>query len=55
MAASWKSMPSRAFGRTVSVSQATWRVALIIPLYFPTAWFARLKARRRDIAWLKYF
>lgn len=32
-----------------------WYFALLIPLYFPTAWFSRLKARRRDIAWLKYF
>lgn len=32
-----------------------WYLALIVPLYFPTAWFARLKSRRRDIAWLKYF
>ncbi|WP_295562963.1 heparan-alpha-glucosaminide N-acetyltransferase domain-containing protein [uncultured Sphingomonas sp.] len=31
-----------------------WYVALIVPLYLPTAWFARFKARRRDIAWLKY-
>jgi uncharacterized membrane protein len=32
-----------------------WYVALIVPLYIPTAWFSRLKKRRRDIAWLKYF
>ncbi|WP_198351050.1 DUF1624 domain-containing protein [Flavisphingomonas formosensis] len=32
-----------------------WYVAMIVPLYIPTAWFARLKRRRRDIAWLKYF
>lgn len=32
-----------------------WFVAMIVPLYIPTAWFARLKRRRRDIAWLKYF
>jgi uncharacterized membrane protein len=31
-----------------------WYVALIVPLYVPTAWFSRLKARRRDIAWLTY-
>ncbi|WP_345821628.1 hypothetical protein ABC766_07195 [Methylobacterium fujisawaense] len=31
-----------------------WYAALIVPLYFPTAWFSRLKASRRDIAWLKY-
>jgi uncharacterized membrane protein len=32
-----------------------WYAALIVPLYFPTAWFSRLKRRRRDITWLKYF
>ncbi|WP_137823305.1 DUF1624 domain-containing protein [Pseudomonas sp. D(2018)] len=28
---------------------------LVVALYLPVRWFARLKARRRDIAWLKYF
>lgn len=32
-----------------------WFVAMIVPLYIPTVWYARLKRRRRDIAWLKYF
>lgn len=32
-----------------------WYAGMIAPLYFPTAWFSRLKKRRRDIAWLKYF
>jgi uncharacterized membrane protein len=32
-----------------------WYVALIVPLYLPTAWYSRLKKRRRDITWLKYF
>ena len=32
-----------------------WFVVLIVPLYLPTAWYSRLKRRRRDIAWLKYF
>jgi uncharacterized membrane protein len=32
-----------------------WYVALLLPLYLPTVWFSRLKRRRRDIAWLKYF
>lgn len=31
-----------------------WSIALVVPLYYPTAWFARLKARRRDITWLRY-
>ena len=28
---------------------------LAITLYLPVRWFAALKARRRDIGWLKYF
>ena len=33
-----------------------WLAALLLPLalYPPVRWFAGLKARRRDIAWLKY-
>ncbi|WP_321896868.1 DUF1624 domain-containing protein [Burkholderia cepacia] len=27
---------------------------LIVPLYWPAAWFARLKQRRKDLGWLKY-
>lgn len=27
---------------------------LIVPLYYPTRWFAELKQRRKDIWWLKY-
>ncbi|MCU1732734.1 MULTISPECIES: DUF1624 domain-containing protein [unclassified Pseudomonas] len=35
---------------------AVWIAAalLALALYLPVRWFARLKARRRDIAWLKY-
>lgn len=32
-----------------------WWVGLVFVLYFPTTWFARLKKRRRDLAWLRYF
>lgn len=32
-----------------------WYAVLLPLLYIPTAWYARLKTRRRDIAWLKYF
>jgi uncharacterized membrane protein len=32
-----------------------WFVAMIVPLYIPTVWYARLKRRRRDLAWLRYF
>ncbi|MBH3370218.1 DUF1624 domain-containing protein [Pseudomonas carnis] len=36
---------------------AVWLAALLLPiaLYLPVRWFAGLKARRRDLAWLKYF
>lgn len=30
-------------------------IALIVPLYLPTRWFADLKQRRKDIGCLKYF
>jgi len=35
---------------------AVWLAALLLPLvlYVPVRWFAGLKARRRDLAWLKY-
>lgn len=32
-----------------------WYVFLLPVLYVPTVWFSKLKSRRRDIAWLKYF
>jgi len=37
--------------------QAVWLTAVLLAatLYLPVRWFARLKARRRDIGWLKYF
>ncbi|MBV4455210.1 MULTISPECIES: DUF1624 domain-containing protein [Pseudomonas] len=35
---------------------AIWLVSLLLPLalYLPVRWFAGLKARRRNLAWLKY-
>src|SRR5690606_34395571 len=30
-------------------------LVLAVSLFPPTQWFAKLKARRRDIRWLKYF
>lgn len=32
-----------------------WSIAMVVPLYFPTRWFAHFKRRRRDLAWLRYF
>lgn len=32
-----------------------WYIGLLVPLYVPSAWFSRLKKRRRDLAWLTYF
>lgn len=36
---------------------AVWLTAVLLAaaLYLPVRWFAALKARRRDISWLKYF
>ncbi|WP_033053914.1 DUF1624 domain-containing protein [Pseudomonas mandelii] len=36
---------------------AVWLTAVLlaVTLYLPVRWFAALKARRRDISWLKYF
>lgn len=36
---------------------AVWLTAALLAttLYLPVRWFAALKARRRDIGWLKYF
>jgi len=31
-----------------------WAIALLIPLYLPTRWFATMKQRHKDIAWMKY-
>lgn len=46
-------------GDLYGVDPAGWRpliaAVLAIVLYPPVAAFARLKARRRDLAWLRYF
>ena len=36
---------------------AVWLTAILLAaaLYLPVRWFAGLKARRRDVSWLKYF
>lgn len=51
----WGSTQGAVFGVTNYGWVLAWYGALIVPLYWPTAWFSRLKAKRRDIGWLKYF
>ena len=43
------------FGVDSLAAMWLWSIAMIVPLYFPTRWFARWKRRRRDLAWLRYF
>lgn len=50
----WGPTQGTVFGVDNYVWVLVWYAALIVPFYFPTAWFSRLKASRRDIAWLKY-
>jgi len=53
-AAIWGPTQGTVFGVANYGWVLVWYVGLIVPLYWPTAWFSRLKASRRDIAWLKY-
>ena len=50
----WGPNHGNVFGVDSLVWVWVWYFALLVPLYIPTAWYSRLKARRRDIAWLKY-
>jgi len=50
----WGPTQGTVFGVDSIVWVWAWYLALLVPLYMPTAWYSRLKARRRDIAWLKY-
>lgn len=50
----WGATQGTVFGVADYAWVLVWYVVLIGPLYFPTAWFSRLKASRREIAWLKY-
>lgn len=43
------------FGVDSLGSMWLWCLALVMPLYFPTRWFAGWKRRRRDLPWLRYF
>jgi uncharacterized membrane protein len=51
----WGANHGESFGVSSYGWVVLWYLGLIVPLYVPTAWFSRLKRRRRDIAWLKYF
>lgn len=42
------------FGVASLGSMWLWCFALVLPLYFPTRWFAGWKRRRRDLPWLRY-
>ncbi|AXM95206.1 heparan-alpha-glucosaminide N-acetyltransferase domain-containing protein [Pseudomonas plecoglossicida] len=42
------------FARGRDAQQRQHQLLLVVALYVPVRWFARLKAQRRDIAWLKY-
>ncbi|MET3410100.1 heparan-alpha-glucosaminide N-acetyltransferase domain-containing protein [Methylobacterium sp. 1030] len=50
----WGATQNTVFGIDNYVWVVVWYAVLMPPLYFPTAWFSRLRASRRDLAWLKY-
>ncbi len=50
----WGSNHGQYFGFDSVLAVWIAAVLLALALYLPVRWFARLKARRRDIAWLKY-
>lgn len=53
-AAIWGETQGSVFGVASYGWVLVWYAGLIVPLYWPTAWFSRFKAARRDIEWLKY-
>ncbi|WP_244477393.1 heparan-alpha-glucosaminide N-acetyltransferase domain-containing protein [Methylobacterium sp. Leaf125] len=53
-AAIWGPTQGSVFGLANYGWVLVWYVGLIVLLYWPTAWFSRFKASRRDIGWLKY-
>ncbi|MCJ2032858.1 DUF1624 domain-containing protein [Methylobacterium sp. J-068] len=53
-AAVWGPTQGSVFGVANYGWVLVWYVGLVVPLYWPTAWFSRFKAARRDIAWLRY-
>lgn len=52
--ATWGTNHGQYFGFDSMLAVWLATVALAVALYLPVRWFARLKARRRDIVWLKY-
>ncbi|MFZ6047394.1 DUF1624 domain-containing protein [Pseudomonas sp. CR3202] len=50
----WGANHGQYFGLDSVLAVWSTTVVLAVALYLPVRWFARLKARRRDIAWLKY-
>jgi uncharacterized membrane protein len=53
-AAIWGPTQGSVFGVADYGWVLVWYVGLVVPLYWPTAWFSRFKASRREIAWLRY-
>ena len=53
-AAIWGPTQGTVFGVASYGWVLAWYVGLVVPLYWPTAWFSRFKAARQEIAWLKY-
>lgn len=51
----WSANQGHYFGFASMVWVWAATVVLAVLLFPPTQWFARLKAQRRDIRWLKYF
>jgi uncharacterized membrane protein len=50
----WGTNHGRFYGFDSLVWIWVWYGLLIVPLYFPTRWFAQFKRQHKDIAWLKY-
>lgn len=51
----WGTNQGQVFGLPSVGAMWLMYLLLIVPLYYPTKWFAELKRRRRDLYWLRYF
>ncbi|WP_267435791.1 heparan-alpha-glucosaminide N-acetyltransferase domain-containing protein [Sphingomonas sp. GM_Shp_1] len=51
----WGTNQGTVFGLSSVGAMWLMYLLLLVPLYFPTKWFAELKRRRRDLRWLRYF